>query len=92
MTDSRTRVVELLREAGQAHHHAFAATNGEDPAWPAWYARYLISALPQLVGASFSPDTLAEALKAVDAEHRAKAPSQEWAGYYADWFLARGAP
>ena len=92
MTDSRTRVAELLREAGEAHQHAFAATNGEDPAWPSWYARYLTPALPQLVGASFSTDALAEALRTVDAQHRASAPSQEWAGYYADWFLTRVTP
>ena len=61
MSDSRTGIAELLRGAGQAHHHAFAAA-------------------------------LAEKLRTVDAEHRAKAPSQDWAEYYADRFLSRSSP
>jgi len=32
------RVAELFRDAGTAHHRAFAATHGEDAEWPAWYA------------------------------------------------------
>ena len=89
MTGTRTRIAELLRAAGQAHHHAFAATNGDDPEWPGWYARHLT---PGLLGASLAPEALAEQLRTVDAEHRAKAPSQDWAAYYADWFLARSSP
>ena len=92
MTEPRTRIAELLRAAGQAHHHAFAATNGEDPEWPSWYARHLTPALPELLGAPLAPEALAEQLRAADAEHRAKAPSQDWAGYYADWFLSRSRP
>ena len=41
MTEPRTRIAELFRAAGQAHERAFAATNGEDPEWPVWYARHL---------------------------------------------------
>ena len=92
MSDSRSRIAELLRAAGQAHHHAFAATNGDDPEWPAWYARYLAPALPDLLGVSLPPEALAEQLRTADAEHRAKAPSQDWAGYYADWFVSRSSP
>jgi len=92
MTDSGDGIAELLRGAGQAHHHAFAATNGEDPEWPVWYARYLIPALPELLGLSLAPDVLAEQLRTVDGEHRAKAPSQDWAEYYAAWFLSRPSP
>jgi hypothetical protein len=89
VTETRDGIAELLRGAGQAHHHAFAATNGEDPEWPAWYARYLTPALSDLLGTSFAPGALAEALGKADAEHRAMAPSQDWAEYYAAWFLSR---
>jgi hypothetical protein len=92
MIDSRTRIAELFRDAGQAHHPAFAATNGDDPEWPAWYARYLTPALPELLGISLAPDALAEQLRKLDVEHRATAPSQDWAGYYAAWFLSRTSP
>ena len=40
-TELRTGLVDLFREAGQAHHTAFTATDGDDPDWPIWYADYL---------------------------------------------------
>ena len=40
-TELRTNLVDLFREAGHAHHAAFAATDGADPDWPIWYADYL---------------------------------------------------
>jgi NAD(P)H-hydrate epimerase len=92
MSDSRTRIAELLRGVGQAHHQAFAATNGDDPEWPAWYARYLTPALPELLGVAVTPEALAGQLRTVDAEHRAKAPTQDWAEYYAGWFLSGTTP
>jgi hypothetical protein len=92
MSDSRTRIAELLRGAGEAHQHAYAATHGEDPEWPVWYARHLTPGLPELLGVTVAPDALAEQLRTVDAEHRAKAPSQDWAEYYAGWLLSRSTP
>jgi hypothetical protein len=92
MSESRARIAALLGSAGQAHHHAFAATNGDDPEWPAWYARYLTPGLPELLGVTVAPEALAEQLRMADAEHRAKAPSQDWAEYYAGWFLSRSSP
>jgi hypothetical protein len=92
MSDSRNAIAELLRGAGTAHQHAFAATNGDDPEWHVWYARYLTPGLPELLGVAVAPETLAEQLRMADAEHRAKAPSQDWADYYAGWFLSRSAP
>ena len=37
----RNNLVDLLLEAGRAHHAAFAATDGADPDWSIWYADYL---------------------------------------------------
>jgi hypothetical protein len=35
-------LANLLNETAEAHHKAFAATEGEDPDWPIWYADYFI--------------------------------------------------
>lgn len=89
MSDPRIALATLFREAGQAHHEAFAATNGEDPDWPEWYARYLTPAVAEIVGRALPSETLASELRAVDAEMRAKAAAADWTLYYADWFLSR---
>ena len=40
--DLTTRIAELFHEAAEAHHVAYAATDGVDPDWSIWYADYLI--------------------------------------------------
>jgi hypothetical protein len=64
--DSAIRLAQLFREAGAAHHQAFAGTNGEDAAWPAWYAAFLSPRLSGLLGGSVSADVLAADLVIAD--------------------------
>ena len=85
----RESIATLLREAGGAHHHAFAHTNGEDPDWPRWYAEYLATPLGRLLDKPLAPAALAADLVTVDAEHRAAPGRPDWPLYYADWFLSR---
>jgi hypothetical protein len=33
-------LADLLNETAEAHHKAFAATDGVDDEWPIWYADY----------------------------------------------------
>jgi hypothetical protein len=89
MAGSRTALADIFQAAGKAHHQAFAATNGDDPEWPEWYARHLAGVLSELLGAELRPDALATDFKSVDEEMRAPDPAAEWTLYYADWFLAR---
>ncbi|MGH7526474.1 MAG: hypothetical protein ACREMX_07195 [Gemmatimonadales bacterium] len=90
MTDvERERLADLFRETGAAHHRAFAATNGEDPAWPRWYAEYLATPLAELLGRPLTVSALEADLASADAEHRTRAPSADWSAYYAGWFLER---
>jgi hypothetical protein len=84
----RTRIARLFRETGAAHHRAFAATDGDDPDWPRWYAGHLAEPLSRLLGVELEALGLEADLKAVEAEHGAQAPDSDWASYYADWFLA----
>jgi len=87
MSPSMT-LAEVFRAAGKAHHRAFAATNGDDPSWPEWYAQDLAPTLSHFLGAKLEPDMIATALRTADAEMRARAPLADWPQYYADWFFA----
>src|SRR3972149_6643060 len=48
MDDTRLAVAALLGETAQAHHQAYAATDGFDPEWPWWYAERLVDPLGDL--------------------------------------------
>jgi hypothetical protein len=86
-------LAHLFRSTVQAHHRAFAATNGEDRDWPNWYARELAGPLSSLLGSTVEPEYLAKALGQLDQDMRRRVLSVDWTLYYADWFLAasRGA-
>lgn len=88
MTTQQT-LAEIFRGAGRAHHRAFAATNGDDPDWPEWYARDLAPTISAVLGTELRQETLSAGLRSADAEMRARAPSADWTQYYAEWFLAR---
>ena len=83
------RLARLFRDVGAAHHQAFAATNGEDSEWPAWYAAYLTPRLGDLVAAQLSPDRVAADLVIVDREYRDAGSPLAWPEYYVEWFLRK---
>lgn len=78
----------LLREAGTAHHKAFAATNGDDPDWPRWYAEYLLPKLAGLLPAPLTVAELAARLQQLEDERARLDPSADWATFYAKRLLA----
>lgn len=77
----------LFIETGQAHHEAFSETDGADPDWPLWYARKMRKPLKRLLGRKFTKSRLVYCLIKADEEHRAVAPEEDWAGFYAQRFL-----
>ena len=79
-----TQGTELLEEAAEAHHQAFAATNGNDPKWPTWYARYLEARLPAITGRTKPKQVLSRRLRELDEEYRASKSKQPWARFYAE--------
>jgi len=87
--DRRARLAALLRDAGQAHHRAFAHVNGEDAEWPAWYAGWLAPRLDGLLAPPVPAERLAADLRAVEDERRARAPGAGWPAYYAEWLISR---
>lgn len=85
MTDD-TRVqnlATLFRETGEAHHEAFAATDGDDPDWALWYANHLQDRLPEFLAAPITQSRLVVCLVATDEEHRATEPDAPWPEFYA---------
>lgn len=79
-------LTQLFREAGRAHHAAFAATDGDDPSWAEWYAQYLAGRLSSILGIDLPVPVLAYDLRAVDREHDR---TLRWPEYYAIWFRGR---
>jgi glutaredoxin len=91
-TELRTNLVGLFREAGQAHHDAFGATNGDDPDWSIWYADYLQRPFAERLDMPFHKSQLIYCLMNADYEHQARSPDSDWAEFYADELLERCAP
>ncbi len=90
-TGAVENIAALLREAGNAHHRAFAATNGEDPHWPRWYAEYL---QPKLVGVLPAPLTVAELaawLQQLEDERGRLDFRADWPTFYARRLAGRAA-
>ena len=91
-TDLRTQLVGLFREAGRAHHEAFAASNGDDPDWPIWYADYLQEPFASRLDMKFHKSQLIYCLMNANFEHQARSPETDWSEYYADQLIERCAP
>ena len=91
-TELRTHLVDLFREAGHAHHEAFAATDGDDPDWPIWYADYLQEPFAERLDMKFYKSQLIYCLMNANFEHEARSPESDWSEYYADQLLERCAP
>jgi len=88
-TELRNNLADLFLETGQAHHAAFAATDGDDPDWPIWYAEHLQKPMANALGASFTKSQLIYCVMNADFEHAARAPESDWPGFYADQFVER---
>lgn len=79
----------LFEETGQAHHEAFAATDGADPDWAIWYANHIQARVAELLGTEHSKTELVVALVDAEAEHQARFPDEPWPRFYAKFFCER---
>jgi NAD(P)H-hydrate epimerase len=68
MNDTIAVVAALLRRTAEAHHRAFASTDGADPDWPSWYAEHLTGRLGG-IGIDLSPAMLTRILVEADRDH-----------------------
>lgn len=86
-TDFRDDIAKFLTETGQAHHKAFAATDGDDPDWPIWYAEFMRDTFAERFGMEFTRSQLVYCLMKADIEHQARAPDSDWTTFYANEFV-----
>jgi len=91
-TQLHETLADLFQTTAQAHHAAFAATAGEDPDWPIWYADHLQKPLAAKAQMDLHKSRLIYCLMNADFEQAARAPDANWAKFYADEFVARYAP
>jgi NAD(P)H-hydrate epimerase len=70
---------------GEAHHDAFAATDGADPEWPLWYAHRMAGRARALLGSDLTESRLVFLL--VAAARRPLEEGQSWPRAYARFMV-----
>lgn len=83
------QLVALLKQAAEAHHAAYAATDGAHADWPMWYAEYLHEPLGKLLDARFTQSELIYLIVGLDKELQKTAPGASWTGFWAKSLLER---
>lgn len=82
-------LASLLNETAEAHHKAFAATEGEDSDWPIWYAEYLLEKMRQMLNAKFTKSELIYLLVLAEKKNGVIAPGAYWPRFYAKSIIRR---
>lgn len=83
----RNKLIDLFTETDRAHREAYAATGGEDPEWPIWYAGHLQQPLSKALDESFTQSQLIHFLMDIDLEREALSSDMSWPEYCADQFI-----
>lgn len=83
-------LAELLEQAGVRHHEAFAATNGDDPEWPLWYAAYLEDGIAEILGVTPARSRIVQCLLNAKEEHLSSDSDRPWPEFYARYILELG--
>jgi hypothetical protein len=88
--DRHARLVSLLEATGEAHH-AYERELGEpDPAWPEWYAKWLLDhGFDEMVETVSGEDALTEALVHAEKAYFELSPDESWQEFYATYLLRR---
>ena len=85
--DLEKQFTELFQKTGKAHQATFAATDGTDPEWPIWYARYLVEPLRSRLTAQLTQSRIVYCLITAEEERQSRAPDSPWPEYYARHIL-----
>lgn len=83
-------LAELLERASIRHHEAFAATNGDDPDWPLWYATYLEDGIAEILGGAPARSRIVQCLLNAKEEHLSSGSDRPWPEFYATYILELG--
>jgi len=93
MSNSKEKLIEelanLLNETAEAHHKAFAATDGVDDEWPIWYAVYLLDKMRTMLNSKFTKSELIYILVSAEKENGLLAPGAYWPRFYANFIVSR---
>jgi len=88
--DSLTEeLADLLNETSEAHHKAFASTEGVDDEWPIWYAGYLLDKMRIMLNSKFTKSELIYILVSAEKENGRVAPGAYWPRFYAKFIVSR---
>jgi hypothetical protein len=92
MSDSRISadlLADFLKQTGDAHHVAFAASDGTDPDWATWYADHLRTLVGDGLATAMSHGRLVELLETAQTEWDESDKAQPWPEFYAQLILTR---
>jgi len=82
-----SQLTELFLETWNAHHQAFIETDGFDPEWPVWYARYLQPRLADYLGKPLTVREIVFLLVVVEEDRLRSGSTVGWTHLYAHYFL-----
>jgi len=77
------QIADLLQETAQAHHQAYIETDGFDPEWPLWYAKYLQEKLGRLLNHPLTQSEIVYHIIRLDKAYTSKAQRITWSDFYA---------
>ena len=85
---SADHLAALLKRTGDAHHAAYAATDGTDPEWANWYSGHLQTLLGDGLGRSITRSEIVYLLCKAQREQEADGSEEAWTAYYANLILS----
>jgi hypothetical protein len=85
---SADQLADLLKRTGDAHHAAYAATDGTDPEWASWYSGHLQTLLGDGLGRPITRSEIVYLLCKAQKEQDADGSDEAWTVYYANLMLA----
>ena len=92
IAEYENQLSELFTETARAHHEVFAATDGNDPEWPIWYADYLQKPISEILHNKFLKSSLIYCMMNADFEYKARELDVQWQNFYSEHFIERFAP
>ena len=91
MHDSQISVDDLaalIKQTGEAHHAAYAASDGVDPEWAMWYAAHFQTLVGDQLGRALTRSEIVYLLSLAQKRADETGSSTPWPLFYAEVFLA----
>ena len=87
----KSKLADLFRATERAHISAHNHTKDESPDWSFWFAEKLQAPLRSEFKIKLTKSEIVHCLMQSEMEHLARAPQDDWAEFYAAFFLERHA-